>query len=79
MSTDELLVLDKPNQISMFRLLSLKGMLKLEIIGMHRSHPPSAYTIIKKEFGFKGNKQRVLEQFEEYIFKLKQQELDLGH
>ncbi len=79
MSQNELLVLDKPHQISMYRLLALKSMLKLEIKGMQRSHPPSAYATIKKEFGFKGNKVKVLGQFEEYIFNKQQQELDLGH
>jgi len=35
----------------------------LEIAGMKR-RGRSAYSIIKEEFGFKGNKQRVLKQLE---------------
>jgi hypothetical protein len=52
----------EPNQIETFRLLTLLQMLKLELRGMSRSGR-SAYTIIKKETGLKGSRQRVYEQF----------------
>jgi hypothetical protein len=42
---------------------ALRGALKLEILGMRRGGR-SVYSIIKEEFGFKGSKQRVLEQLE---------------
>lgn len=64
---NDFLVLDTSDQITMARYLSLRGMLRLECQGMKRSHPPSAYSIIKSEFHFKGNKARVLEQFEDII------------
>ena len=52
-----------------YRLLALKHALKLEILGMKRSRGPSAYTIIKREFGFRGNKRKVLDQFKVHINK----------
>ena len=56
-------VYDSPQAIANFRLRSLRGALKLEIAGMKR-RGRSVYSIIKEEFGFKGNKQRVLKQLE---------------
>lgn len=57
------LIIDTPEGITAYRLLALRGALKLEIMGMRR-RGRSAYAIIKEEFGLKGNKQRVLEQYE---------------
>jgi len=59
-------VLDTPETISLARLSALKGALKLETLGMSR-HGRSAYSIVKEEMGFKGNKKKVLEQLEEFI------------
>ena len=63
-------VLATPEQIDMFRFLSLKSMLKLECLGMKR-RGQSAYSIIKAEYGFKGNKKSVLEQMEKIIKEVK--------
>ena len=57
-------MIDDPDGIQAFRLLSLRGMLSLECKGMRRSHGPSAATVIKREFGLKGNNAKVLEQYE---------------
>ena len=57
---------DTPEQIDAFRLRALRGALKLETLGMRRGGR-SAYSIVKEEFGFKGNKQKVLEQLEAKI------------
>jgi hypothetical protein len=57
---------DSPETINNFRLRSLRGALKLEILGMKR-RGRSAYSLIKEEFGFKGNRQSVLAQIEEQI------------
>ena len=57
-------VFDTPEAIERFRMQSLKGALKMEIIGMKR-RGQSAYSIIKQEHGFKGNKKSVLEQLEQ--------------
>ena len=46
-------VLDTPDQIHAFRLLTLKGMLKLEAKGMKR-RGPSALSIVKAETGLKA-------------------------
>jgi hypothetical protein len=43
----------------------LKGALKLELLGMKAHRGRSAYSIIKSEFGLKGNKQKVFNQFEQ--------------
>ena len=51
------------DQITEYRVKVLRAGLKL---GMKR-HGRSCYTIIKKEFGFKGSRARVLEQLEGYI------------
>jgi hypothetical protein len=40
-------------------------MLELELKGMRRSRPPSAYMIIKKELGLSGSRERVLAQMDE--------------
>ncbi len=61
-----MIVLETPEQIAMFRLLSLKSALKLECLGMKR-RGQSAYAIVKAELGLKGNKKSVLEQLEQII------------
>lgn len=60
-----------PEQIARYRLTVLKHALRLEMLGMNRSRGPSAYSIVKKEFGFKGNKKSVYEQFCVYLEKNK--------
>ena len=54
---------DTPELIEGYRLLVLASKLKLETKGLKVSRGPSAYTLIKKEFNLKGNKQSVLDQF----------------
>jgi len=61
-------MLNTTNQIEHFRLLTLRQMLKLELIGMKRSGR-SAYSIIKAELGLKGNKQSVFNQLSEMLGK----------
>ena len=64
-------MLTQPNQIALFRLMSLRSMLTLEIKGMTR-RGRSAYAIIKDELGLKGTKQRVLDQLTDIIEKEKE-------
>ena len=52
--------------ISLFRLITLKHALKLETLGM-KKRGKSAYVIVKEEFNLKGNKQKVYEQLENII------------
>ena len=56
-------IYDSAEQINMFRMRALKGALKLEILGM-RKKGRSAFSLVKEEYGFKGNKQKVLKQLE---------------
>lgn len=51
------------------RIFALRSMLGLELKGLGR-RGRSAYSIIKAEFGFKGNKQKVYDQVSLYIEKL---------
>lgn len=60
---NDIQVADTPEKIEAFRLLALKGSLKLEVAGMHR-HGRSAYSIVKEKFNLKGSKASVLAQFE---------------
>ena len=60
------LVLDTPQAIDGFRTRMLRSALKLEVLGMSRKGQ-SVYSIVKQEFGFKGNKQQVLDQLLAYI------------
>ena len=61
-------VLDTPNQIEFFRLLTLRQMLKLELMGMKRTGQ-SAYSIIKQETGLTGSRQSVYAQFSKLLGK----------
>jgi|TARA_Y100000310_G_scaffold135630_1_gene134497 hypothetical protein len=59
-------VYDSAEQINLFRMKALRGALKLETLGMNR-RGRSAYSLVKEEFGFKGSKQKVLEQLEQKL------------
>ena len=56
-------VLDTPEQIEMFRYKTLLRGLRLETQGLQMSRGRSCYSIIKEEFGLKGSKQKVYDQF----------------
>ena len=65
-------MINKPGiDVEFYRLLTLRSALELEIGGMKNSRR-SAYSIIKEEFGFKGNKQKVYDQIDELIQKTKE-------
>mgnify|MGYP006148082097 CR=1 FL=1 len=55
-------VLDTPNQIAHFRAKVLLRGLKLETLGMTK-RGQSCYAIIKQEYGLRGSKQKVYDQF----------------
>ena len=46
-------IITTPESIAAYRLLALKGMLKLESLGM-TSRGPSALSIVRKEHGIKA-------------------------
>jgi hypothetical protein len=60
---DKAVLLTGP-QIDRFRIKVLLSGLKLEMLGMKRSRGPSVYSIIKTEFGLKGNRQSVYNQLD---------------
>jgi len=66
-----MIILDTPEKIDMFRFLSLRSALKMECRGMSR-RGQSVYSIVKAEYGFKGNKKSVLEQMEKIIKEFKE-------
>lgn len=55
------IVLSNPEDMVFARLATLKGGLKLEMIGMRRSKGRSCYAILKSE-GYRGSRQKVYEQ-----------------
>ena len=60
--------------ISYFRLATLLAGLRFEVkTGMQICRGPSAYSIVKRELGFRGNKAKVLEQFAAYVAAMKTQ------
>mgnify|MGYP003153926666 CR=1 FL=1 len=50
--------------IDLFRMSVLEKALKLELLGM-KGRGRSAYSVIKSEFGIKGNRQSVYDQFKQ--------------
>lgn len=65
------MMLNTPDQIHQFRRLTLLRGLKLEAEGFQVKRPPSCYSVVKKEFGLKGNKTKVLEQFTKIVNDMK--------
>jgi len=56
---DKAIVVDTKDGIAFARLAALKGALKLETLGMKR-RGPSALSILKREYGYKGSRAKVL-------------------
>jgi len=56
------IMIDTKEGIELYRLLALKYRLKMELSGM-KFRDGSTYAMVKKEFGLKGNKQKVYDQF----------------
>jgi hypothetical protein len=54
------------DDINRYRLKVLLSGLKLEMLGM-KKRGRSCYSTIKKEFGLKGNKQKVYNQFKRIV------------
>jgi hypothetical protein len=53
------------HQIEAARLLTLRQMLRLEMLGMSKSRGPTAYSTLKT-MGFKGSREKVFEQLSEW-------------
>lgn len=61
--TDRVQVYDTPEAINAYRNKVLLRGLQAEVRGMKLTRGRSCYSVIKEEFGLKGNKQKVLDQF----------------
>ena len=61
------MMLTEPNQIAIYRLMVLRSGLKLEIKGMKVKGGKSCYSIVRQEFGLKGDRASVLEQLDAII------------
>jgi len=61
------MILDTPEQIEAFRQRSLLRGLKLETMGLRLSRGRSCYALVKEEFGLKGSKEKVYNQFKKLL------------
>ena len=61
------MIITKPEQIELWNLLVLRSALKLEMEGLKISRGKTAYSAIKHLFNIKGNRQKVLDIFNEII------------
>ena len=57
---------NKPEDILLFRMLSQKAALELEIKGL-RKKGRTMYSMIKQEYNLRGSRESVLEQFGNFI------------
>lgn len=71
--TDEMIVCDTPDKIQFFRLLSLRGRLKLEMKGLRFKGRTTTAAVIKKMFGLpKGcANQKAMDRIEQEIDSMK--------
>lgn len=58
--SNDTLALTTPEQIARFRLIALRAGLSLEIRGLKRKGP-SAYSILKRDYGYQGTRRQVLD------------------
>ena len=61
------MIIDKPEQIELYQMLVLRKALELEMKGLKMSRGRTAYSAIKQMFNLKGNRQKVLDTFNEII------------
>ena len=62
-----MIIADTPYKIELWNLLVLRSALKLEMEGLKISRGRTAYSAIKHLFNIKGNRQKVLDIFNEII------------
>ena len=55
------------DDIDLYRTLTLRSGLELEIKGIRLNRGRTCYAIAKQEWGFKGNKQKVLDQLNDVL------------
>jgi len=59
-------IIDTPQGIELYHLTAQKYALKLEMLGMKNSRG-SVYAHLKRTHGWKGNKQKIMDQLEKLI------------
>ena len=69
-----MIIADTTQKIELYQMLVLRSALKLEIKGIRMSRGRTAYSAIKQMFNLKGNRQKVLDTFNEIIETTKQTE-----
>lgn len=52
-----------PSAVNIFRMITLAHGLRMEIKGLRMTRGRTCYAIIKSEYGLRGRKQKVLDQF----------------
>ena len=68
------MIIERPEHIELYRMITQKQALKLEIYGM-KTRGRSAYVLIKEMYGLEGSRQKVLEQFTRIIEDIKVKEM----
>ena len=69
-----MIIADTTQKIELYQMLVLRSALKLEIKGIRMSRGRTAQSAIKQMFNLKGNRQKVLDTFNEIIETTKQTE-----
>lgn len=57
----------------LFVMLAQRGALQLEMHGIKMSRGRSAFAVVKETYGFKGNREKVLEQLDAAIEKFRRE------
>lgn len=63
MSNNESITLDQPHQIAAYRLITMYHGLKAEVKGFRLTGKVNCFALVKREFGLKGTKVKVLAEF----------------
>ena len=73
-----MIIADTPQKIDLCRMNVLEKMLKLEMLGikMNKGGQPTAYSVIKKEYNLKGNRQKVYDTFKQIVQTTKEREIN---
>ena len=73
-----MIIADTPQKIDLYRMNVLEKMLKLEMLGikMNKGGQPTAYSVIKKEYNLKGNRQKVYDTFKQIVQTTKEREIN---
>jgi len=62
MNNEQTHILDTTAQIDIYRNIVLLQGIELELIGIRMTRGRTCYSMIKEQFGLKGNKQKVRDQ-----------------